>query len=804
MFRKYTAIILSLDFLALLALVSMVVWFCDGMLFEGKVPFFRDLGTYSYPIKFSLAKSFQAGELALWDRHMAAGFPLMASFQLGVFYPPSLVFYLLPFFDAVRWTFLIHFLIAASGAYFLCRQWKCPTHLSLIGAVLFAFGGTTVSLSNLLNHFQSAVWLPWIILCGERYFVAPSWKTFVLLVLVLLCSLLAGSPEIYLFSLGLLLIDGIRFSVCNGMPAVAPLFSIVAANLVVAALGMVQFLPTLELLLHSRRDRPIPFHEASYWSLNPKSLMGLLLPDKEVDYSLPLGVRLFFVRDVPFLLSHYLGVLSLLGISAWAYFSSWKARFTLLVLVFISLTLAFGNFTLVYRFLFEQIPFFRIIRFPEKFFFITNAFLVYAVVKGLTALHQQKESKIKLPILVLLALLVGLVTVYSFGRLYPETLSRVLSHLANGQAATATTVASVLFNLERQLGVTVALLLIYFCASKGLFRAGLQRVFLILIILFDLGTAHKPLQFLLDTAIVTNTERVLPNAAKEGSRLFYYTAGLNLHPSSLTVFGRPPFPKAVALSFENLLPNAGVLYGFDYFQEIDALTRQPYNDFLSFANLLPPAKRANFFRTLNIRYVVAFQALDIPGMRLIKQFPEHFSWLYEINDAVPRVYIVSQAVHEAQSARTLRILSSPDFDPQAQVLVNEEVPTAVDRAHSSEAQIVQYLNNRVVVDASLAGSGVLVLTDSYYPGWKVFVDGKEGRILRANHFFRGVRLSPGIHKVEFKYEPLSFTIGWIVSLLTIVLLIGISLGRVFVWRKRTAPSHARGTMRRADNYRELN
>ena len=794
--RTPTTKILLIKLLTPLALVGMVAWFCDGMLVDNKIPLFRDLGTYFYPIKFSLAKSFHAGGLGLWERHMAAGFPLFAAFQPGAFYPPSLVFYVLPFFEAVRWTFFIHFLIAASGAYFLCRHWQYPINLSLIGAVIFAFGGTTVSLSNLLNHFQGAVWLPWVILCGERYFVATSWKTFVLMVLVLLCSLLAGSPEIYLFSMGLLLIDGVRIGVGHGMRKIArTLLLILTANFVVAALGMVQFLPTLELLMQSRRDRPIPFHEASYWSLNPISLMGVILPDKEVDYSLPLGVRLFFVRDVPFLLSHYLGVLSILGISAWANFASWKERFTLLALLLASVTLALGSFTPVYSFLFEHIPLFRIVRFPEKFFFISYALLFYTVVKGLVALQQRGESQGKCPILVLLFILTGWVVAYCFCRLQPEMLPRLINYLTSGEAVTATTVASVLFGLERQIGITIALVLIYFCTWRNLLGVRIQRAFVILIVLFDLGTAHKPLLFLLDTEIVTKNQQVLSADSSEGSRIFYYTGGRNLHPSSVTVLGRPSFSKGVALSFENLLPNAGILYGFDYFQEIDALTRQPYNDFLDFANLLPIEKRANFLRALNIRYIVAFQVLNIPGMRLVKSFPEHFSWLYEIVDSLPRVYIASQAVYEPQRARTLRILASREFDPRTQVLVNEELATDVKRAGGGEAQIVKYFNNRVVIDASLAESGVLVLTDSYYPGWKVLVNGKEERILRANHFFRGVQLPAGKHHIEFKYQPLSFTIGSVISLFTLVLLGGISLVQVAVSRIQrhqvTRPSVAR-------------
>jgi hypothetical protein len=791
MIRQHTLKVLSTDLLALVTLVGAVAWFCEGMLFEGKIPFFRDLVTYSYPISFSLFKSFHAGELPLWDRHMAAGFPLLAALQPAVFYPPSLVYFLLPFFDAVRWTFFLHFLIAATGAYSLCRRWKCPIHVCVIGALLFAFGGTTVSLSNLLNHFQSAVWLPWMILCGERFFHAASWKNFALLIFVLLCALLAGSPEIYVFSTGLVLINGIRLSVCDGKQSVPRvLLSLFAANLFVAALGMVQFLPTLELLLQSRRDQPIPFHEATLWSLNPISLIGLFVPDKEADSSLSLGVRLFFARDVPFLLSHYLGVLSILGISAWVYFSSWKERVLVLAIILASLTLALGNFTPVYRFLYEQILPFRIIRFPEKYFFITYVFLLYVVVKGLAALHQLKDSERKFPVFVLFGLLMGWATVYSLCRLYPETLSRSMVYLSGGQVASAsaaTTVASVIFNLERQIGITLALLLISFCASKRLLRAALRPVFLVLIVLFDLGAAHKPLLFLLDTDIVTKSDRILPHSGVEGGRLFYYRTGGNLHPSSLTVLGWPSFPKAVALSFENLLPNAGVLYGFDYFQEIDALTRQPYNDFLNFANLLPPEKRIKLLRALNIRYVVAFEPLDIPGMRLSRRFPEQFSWLYEIDRPVPRVYITSHAVYEAHTAKILRILSSSDFDPLKQVLLNEKISSEMNRRSGGEAKIVRYSNNNVVIDASLDGSGILVLTDTFYPGWKVLVDGKESRILQANHFFRGVQLSPGNHTVEFKYVPLSFKVGLAISLFTIIILTLISLARLR-WRKQHSQS----------------
>jgi hypothetical protein len=790
---------LSVEFLALFGLVGMVVWFCDGMLFGGKVPFFRDLGTYSYPIKFSLAKSLQVGELPLWDRNMAGGFPLFAAFQPGVFYPPSVAFYLFPFFDAVRLTFFIHFLIAASGAYYLCRRWRYPVYLSVVGAILFAFGGTTISLSNLLNHFQTAVWLPWMILCWERLLEAPSWKNFVILILVLLSALLAGSPEIYFFSLGLLFIDGIRLCLRDrGISVTRIVLLLVSANLLVAALGMVQFLPTAELLLHSRRDQPIPFNEATHWSLNPISIAGLIFPDKEADGAVPFGVRLFFTGEVPFLLSHYLGVLSFLSLCAWVFYASWRERILAATLIAISLALALGKFTPIYGYLFETIAAFRIIRFPEKYFFLTYAFLLFGVLKGLAALHLLKDSRRNFPVIVLFGLLILWVTAYSLCRFYPELLSDLVVQLSGVQAATpgiATSTASVFYNLERQIAVTGALLLLYFCISKGLIRAALHHVFLILIVLLDLGVAHKPLQFLLEPDAVTKTDRILTNSDAGESRVFYYPTGRNLHPSSVVVAGWPSFQKTVELSFNNLLPNAGIFYGFDYFQEIDALTRQPYNDFLNFANLLPPEKRTKLFRALNIRYVVAFQPLDIPGMRLAHRFPEHFSWLYEIDRPVPRAYIVPEALYEARSEKTLRLLASAEFDSLRQVILNEQRASVTGRTTDGEATVIRYSNNTVLIKASLAGSGVLVLTDSYYPGWKVFVDGTEGKILQANHFFRGVELTAGNHRVEFVYDPVSFKFGFVISSLTAVLLFAVPLvawilRRVALRRSRTALSQS--------------
>jgi hypothetical protein len=267
-----------------------------------------------------------------------------------------------------------------------------------------------------------------------------------------------------------------------------------------------------------------------------------------------------------------------------------------------------------------------------------------------------------------------------------------------------------------------------------------------------------------------------------------------LHPSFVSVSGNPSHEKATELALNNLLPNAGSLYGFEYFQDIDALGRRSYTDFLNFINSLPPEQRGRLLRVLNVKYVVSFHPLEVKGLRLVREFPEHYSRLYEVTDTMPRTYVVSQATHDRDAMNTLRRISGESFDPMREVILDAPINLKSKTDFSGEAAIKLYQNNRVEIAVRLSEPGILVLTDVFYPGWKVFVGGKEQKVLRANYFFRGVELPAGNQMVEFIYEPESFKLGLSISLLTagllvIVPLVGLFRGKVrFVNSKREAPN----------------
>src|SRR4030042_3626260 len=77
-------------------------------------------------------------------------------------------------------------------------------------------------------------------------------------------------------------------------------------------------------------------------------------------------------------------------------------------------------------------------------------------------------------------------------------------------------------------------------------------------------------------------------------------------------------------------------------------------------------------------------------------------------------------------------------------------------------------NNRLLLVAESTENTILVLSDTYFPGWRVFVDGKEEKIYRADYNLRAVLLGAGTHQVKFIYHPLSFKLGAIITFLGII------------------------------------
>jgi hypothetical protein len=764
----------SANLIALVFLLIGIFWFSHEMIWEGKVPFFRDLGPYFYPIRFSLAQSFSSGELPLWDRHMAMGFPLLADFQSAPFYPPHLIFLFLSFFDAVRMLFVFHYLVSAVGSYALARQWGYPPYVSLIAAFLFAFGGIIVSLTNVLNHFQTAVWLPWLILAGERAIRSYSGKDFLIFSGVGLVQFLAGSPELYAISLGLLSIHVVATAKwCSAVSYIKPFLLIIAANILLVGVAMVQLLPTLELFLQSRRPSNIPYQEATAWSLRPVSLINFFILDKEVDASLFNGVRLFFGRDVPFFISLYMGQLCVFGLCSWFYYARQKKKQVMSVLILIGLAIALGRHTSIYSYLVAYAPFFNLFRFPEKFVFFVYPLVILITMEGLYAFINSNNGSHKIPLFILGSILILLSLLYFFCRFQPDYFFAFLgwSSLAPPELM-LNIFPRWLFSLERQILLLGAMFLLLLLYKQEKLSFSIFRILIVALVFIDLTSAHRQFQFLIEPGLVTDTPKIISSPGSQRYRLF---SGLpSLHPSVFTMRDRP-FPEVAEAVWSSFVPNIGVFYGLDYMQEIDALSRAPYDTFLKTAKNLPPEKFYPLLGALNVKYISSFSPLPEGDIGLLSHLPEYPIWLYQVEQPIPRVYVVDSTEYETDPVKTLERLASKDFDRLANVLLDQPISLTNDAGFQAEAYIREYENHVVNIEASLDRPGMLVLADSFYPGWNAYVNGRQEKIYRANLFFRAVHLSAGTHIVEFRYEPRSFAIGSAISIITLLTIVVVTI-----------------------------
>ena len=145
--------------------------------------------------------------------------------------------------------------------------------------------------------------------------------------------------------------------------------------------------------------------------------------------------------------------------------------------------------------------------------------------------------------------------------------------------------------------------------------------------------------------------------------------------------------------------------------------------------------------------------------------------IYERTAAPGRAWLVHQAIAERDPAATLAGLADANFDPRRAAFVAADLALSGPATLPDEAvRIVSYEAERVHLEADVRAPALLVLADSFYPGWRATVDGAAAPILRADLMFRAVALSPGRHTIVFSYEPSSWRWGAAISLATCTVL----------------------------------
>jgi hypothetical protein len=196
-----------------------------------------------------------------------------------------------------------------------------------------------------------------------------------------------------------------------------------------------------------------------------------------------------------------------------------------------------------------------------------------------------------------------------------------------------------------------------------------------------------------------------------------------------------------------------------------------------FINLLEPA----FMSIANVKYVLTTQRVDHPVLNLRRDLGNAF--VYENRRFLPRAFLVHEAVVASTDSAAIDVMKQPGFDPARTIVLHDGSPTAGDTAVAGERVVLERDDgDRVVLKASVKSPGYLFYSGNYLPYWKAYVDGEEASVVRCNVSFRAVRIEPGEHVVEMKYQSPYLRYGAFICLVSCGLIGGMIYGGVRISR----------------------
>ncbi|KMP12689.1 hypothetical protein UR09_00400 [Candidatus Nitromaritima sp. SCGC AAA799-A02] len=729
------------DAISILILFLVAALFFFPVLFSGHTFFFRDITQYHYPMKYFVSQAYHDGFLPFWNPSIFGGYPFLAELQPAVFYPPNLIFFLDDFPTAFNLYYIFHYLVLSLSVYVLTRAWEVCEGAALCSALTAMLGGYFLSMVFYSTHFQSASWFPLILFLFSKYFKEGGLPYLIGAVIFVSFQFLGGSPESCMMSFALL------FFICilllpHGTRAgvfFRRTLLLAGAALFALALTALQLLPTYSLISESVRQGGLAFGDHAVYSLAPESLAHIIFPDNS-----SLLMERNSQEPLNFILSYYMGFLAVISLFTGLLFLNRKEiRFWIGVFL-ISLFFALGEYNLFYKYFYDWLPFLKMFRFPEKFYFFSAFSLIFlsAHVLDLYMKPAHNGGLPFRPILYLLTLL-GAVAI-SIGIFIPGS--------------------SFLYTLG---------LLVLFGTCWSLFHFGKLnprgfQSLTILILLADLTLAHYYLIPVVSKSFYEKEPELAKWIKQDNENFRIFSAPirkLNLKNSNFT---EPDHLWVQLAKRERLYPNLAMLYGIEDVSGLFAIEMKDAQIWSRIFNNSSPERKTLILKRSNVKYWIAnpvyFDALHEQPFNIGKS-------VKVLEDALPRAFLVNH-VRYGTEPFLLNTYFSETFDPRQEVLLSERV--TMEKETSDFTGIVneiRYAPNRVTVRTRQNGAGFLVLLDSYFPGWKVTVDGQEGRILRANHFYRAVALDSGEHTLEFSYEAVGFEPGLMVSSVALLVLI---------------------------------
>ncbi len=709
-----------------------------------KMVYLGDLIAYYLPMTELAATRMRGLELPLWNPHVCSGVPLLATLQVGAFYPGNWLALVLPAHLAISTLMALECVGAGWLATWMFRAQGSSAVAAAIGGLLYVFACV---MGQVLwpPAVSTLLFVPWLTLCVVKLVSAPPdarppARWWCGLAIGAALQIFAGFPQYAVYGYLAVACFGSATAVERlraGTPAsqvVVRAGVCVAAVLVGGGLAAVQLLPTLELVSLGMRADEMTAAQVHYLTiLSPYGTAALLRNAFDPSPSL---ITLHIGNA-----GGYLGMATLL-LAGLAVVLGRRSPRTWLLVGFAVVTLLLSGGLLgigapLYR-VFAELPVVGSFRTPERLRVVFFLCVIGLAVGGFDAVRRA-----------------GAQTGARTGARTGEWVA--LAAVTGGLFAVLLVVGHVADSWRLVVAAGLVAALLRAAPTRTVVR-GAAEIALFALVLVDVALATGEYGSLRAIPVELSNHYASPGGRVQLRDGFFEGQRDELGPARLELYKlRPTMATAPAnggyrvACYEPLVP--GVWPRLE-----KVLSGRDGRGATLFA--LDPDDHETFW--------------DLSGVRRILKAEGPKPVVVHNDDALPRAYRV-RGWQLADPERAFRHIRDGDFDFRVAALLDEDPGFASVAGPLEPAQIVSYEAERVVVESEGDGDGLLVLTDSYYPGWRAFVDGEPARILRANGLHRGVRLPPGRHRVVFEYAPSSLRRGAVVSLASAILLAAVGL-----------------------------
>lgn len=721
-----------------------------------KNPLLSDVPSVIYLLRDRAVDIYKTGSLPLWNSYSFCGYPLWANPQAAVLNPVNVLYVVFSKVNAWSLQVVLQSFLAFVFMFVYLKNLVKKTLPALFGSIAFSFGGFMTIFLQYNVHSYSILYLPLMFYFLDKYHLSRKLRWGAFLSLIIFFQLTSGYPQVTIYSL-----VAIGFYALFLKSFKLLLFFIVYSIIGLGLSGVI-LLPTFELLNYSQRIKEVSEYGLDY--LPWQSLINLLAPDffgnPATGNSWGLGNYTNFVG--------YTGLVTLV-FALVAILRRKKEKNITFFLVVTCLSLLFALPTPIAQ-IFKNFNLFGLgAASMTRILFLFNFSVAVLASFGFLRMFEEKSEQRtdhlwKIPFLFLnifVGLLMGLVITNKLMTPFQQFgYEELIGWVRNVNVA--------IKNLLLPIGISSLLIIIVYFRNfsrRLTIVFGVGSMMLVIFELFRFGWKYIPFskkEFLYpETPVITF---------------------LNSQPKPFRVLGGNVIPMNMWASY-GLESPAGydAVYPLRYGEFLQAVTGgsgselmiSRYGDIQSFESTLLDLTNTKYLLSLKFtekgRVSTEGNILYNYNLKKLKPVFEDKSVVVLENTVVmPRAFMVYSYQVETNKKQIMGLLSSTGFPLKEKIILEEDPGIPLKPGKVSRVEYSGKINGESSVIVDHEGEGFLFLSDSFYPGWKVFVDNKEVRLYRANYTFRAVFVPSGLHEIEFIYDPKSFKIGLAVSLISLL------------------------------------